>query len=538
MDFDFRFSSAVRKLIISLFLAFNFTFLANSQTNNYADNLNSLENSLSPNAWSFIKFTEHPVDYYTGTPDIGVDLYTVMDGSVKVPIRLTYNASGIKVDEEASWVGLGWNLSVGGVLTEIINGSRDNSSSYPYDDLDDFMPTTSGMENYGTSSPQGFNSIYPNARDGHYNPDVFVFNFFGYSGKFVFDHRTNQPRFLDRNKHNLKIVPLDGNTELNEDGWKIIDANGVQYFFEYQEYIQYDGSIGDIKSISNYLTKVIYPDGGYIQFEYETLALESKYAGSEELIYDLENACGSDDLKNYTDYSTVPYQNVTIQKYAPVQLTSMSTQNIEVLFETSARDDLYSAEKLDKIIVQNNDELNKREIVFDYSYFNASTVGGSVIDVIPNNWTTTNKEKKLKLNSVTTDGVYSFNYFETYSIPQLGSRAQDHWGYYNGKNNTSSIPKLKYVRNSTINRLSGTSNIPTGHRFENLSWGGWRGADIDYAVSGMLKMITYPTKGSTTYNYELNEFSNYSIPDADYETQTPSLLASGTDYPHTAAAIQ
>lgn len=59
----------------------------------------------APNAASFNKYIDNPIGLYNGTPEVNVPLYTLKDGSIEIPITLRYNTSGIKVNEEASWVG-------------------------------------------------------------------------------------------------------------------------------------------------------------------------------------------------------------------------------------------------------------------------------------------------------------------------------------------------------------------------------------------------------------------------------------------------
>src|SRR3982750_459283 len=68
----------------------------------------------SPNAAAFQKYGEIPVSPYTGIPDISVPVYTVQFRDISIPITLSYHASGIKVNEESSQVGLGWSINTGG----------------------------------------------------------------------------------------------------------------------------------------------------------------------------------------------------------------------------------------------------------------------------------------------------------------------------------------------------------------------------------------------------------------------------------------
>src|ERR1700733_7238015 len=76
----------------------------------------------SPTQQAFQKYGDIPVSAYTGIPSVSVPLYTVSYRDISVPITLSYHASGIKVAEEASQVGLGWVINAGGSISRNING--------------------------------------------------------------------------------------------------------------------------------------------------------------------------------------------------------------------------------------------------------------------------------------------------------------------------------------------------------------------------------------------------------------------------------
>jgi len=83
----------------------------------------------SPEAAAFMKSGNVPVSTFTGVANISIPLFTIKDGPIELPIILSYNSSGIRVDEQAGWSGLGFNLSYGGQLTRSIRGSDDFSLS-------------------------------------------------------------------------------------------------------------------------------------------------------------------------------------------------------------------------------------------------------------------------------------------------------------------------------------------------------------------------------------------------------------------------
>src|SRR5258707_10657605 len=70
----------------------------------------------SPTATGLEKYGTYQVNEFTGLPEISIPLYTIEAGGLQVPITLSYHASGIKVTEVASWVGMGWSVSAGGQI--------------------------------------------------------------------------------------------------------------------------------------------------------------------------------------------------------------------------------------------------------------------------------------------------------------------------------------------------------------------------------------------------------------------------------------
>src|SRR5437879_4397707 len=86
----------------------------------------------SPTAYSFTKYGDIPVNMYTGAASVDIPIWTVKGVDLAAPVSLSYHGGGIKVQEEASWVGLGWNLSAGGSITRSVRGVHDESADYPF----------------------------------------------------------------------------------------------------------------------------------------------------------------------------------------------------------------------------------------------------------------------------------------------------------------------------------------------------------------------------------------------------------------------
>jgi hypothetical protein len=88
---------------------------------------------LTPNAASLGLYGDIPVSLYTGTPEISIPLYEIKVDDFTLPISLNYHASGVRVDQHPGWVGLGWSLFAGGVITRQRENGIDESDGYAAD---------------------------------------------------------------------------------------------------------------------------------------------------------------------------------------------------------------------------------------------------------------------------------------------------------------------------------------------------------------------------------------------------------------------
>src|SRR5882724_7901643 len=235
----------------------------------------------SPTAASLGKYGDIPISYHTGIPQVGVPLYTVKAGPISLPVGLSYHASGLKVMEPASWVGAGWSLDAGGVITRSVMGQPDEKGTNMGSTETQGHFSDYGYNNYLYQSNQedwlGFSA---GRKDGE--PDLFFFNFAGYTGKFYFrDDRT--PVLVPQ--QDLKIVPYypadssgyivlaPGSGSIQS--FTVTTPDGTQYFFGNtpgvagtppfevtNPYTSQSGSGGTAIS-SWYLNKVVSADGQF-----------------------------------------------------------------------------------------------------------------------------------------------------------------------------------------------------------------------------------------------------------------------------------
>lgn len=129
----------------------------------------------SPTAASLGKYADIPVNNHTGIPGISIPIYTVKEGSLELPVSLSYHAGGLKVMETASWVGAGWSLNAGGVITRTVRGAPDEkgtSSVYnqAYGYFSDYG--YSHYSFYGSNGEPEGEEFISGKRDGE--PDLFL----------------------------------------------------------------------------------------------------------------------------------------------------------------------------------------------------------------------------------------------------------------------------------------------------------------------------------------------------------------------------
>jgi hypothetical protein len=216
-----QFKSA--RFLCALFAAFFFiTFNAAAQTSQTQYFLPQ-PFPRSPTATALEKYGTYQVNEFTGIPDISIPLYTVEAGGFKVPITLSYHASGVKASEVASWVGLGWSVSSGGQISSRAMGLPDDS---PNGYLHGFMYPDSTLDPTTTDGIQYLEYAATNYYDT--KPDIYSYDFPGHGGKFFFDgspHNNFAVRLLPFAP--VKIThPTGGLSYIN-----IADEHGNNYSF-------------------------------------------------------------------------------------------------------------------------------------------------------------------------------------------------------------------------------------------------------------------------------------------------------------------
>jgi len=459
----------------------------------------------SPTAASIGKYGNINVSYYNGSPDISIPLYEVNTLNHKLNVNLRYDASGTKVLQDASWVGLGWTLNAGGAITRTVRQQDDFIEHGYY--FSQHLPANDGpLYHYSPSTAQAdkfyFDDVYSGQMDSE--PDVFNYNFAGRRGKFILGKNIdNSIVYLDE-QNDIEFVYTSGK-------WVATDGNGLKFYFGTTERTQdYNRSSNTALTNFNgvealnfnynsspntawYIDSIVAPTAEKIVFEYVfgkslSLVSESEIYCKLANIQILEGCTAQVPTGFSNDYRTY---DASRQAIRDVYLKKISFINGSVEFKLSERSDitylpnndgLLLPSKLDSIIIKDINGNSVKGYRFFYTYFNSSDANG-----------------RLKLDSLAEfgkDGLtkppYAFTYINPNSLPQKYTKSIDHWGYYNGANNTTLLPS--YADPGASLPFVGADREP-----DTIN---------NYLMNGVMSSIRYPTGGKTSFEYELHDYSN------------------------------
>lgn len=456
----------------------------------YSQPIPTVVNIKSPEVNAFNRFIETPVSQYSGVPSISIPLYEIQIKGINIPITLDYHAGGIRVDQDATWVGLGWNINYGGQVTRKSRGVADE---FYYLKGDDQNPQGT---NYFMNLPNLSNLPDPNnmsARYGRisdckygnndYMPDEFYYSLLGYSGRFMFSQ--SKKKFLLYPKEDIDVFAnLNGNeinsltiklpsgvtAELGEDGY----SKQAQRVRNTDTYIKNSWMVKRISN--NYNETITY---NYENFQYKL----AKIIGQQYKIHSLSSQ----------DLITSVSNDITYD--SRIKTITFSGGRIEFL--TDSREDMPSlALKEIKVFDEKNNII--KHIKFNYSYFYGDQYEGTTQNFFVSSVPTDYRFKRLKLDqvSILADNEKTLNYNLDYNtsekMPSKYAFSQDHWGYYNG------IPNLS--------QFGLIPNLATQFT------GGDRRVNPELSKLFALKSIVYPEGGKTEFIYENNTAGVRDVP--------------------------
>lgn len=457
----------------------------------------------SPTASSLVAYADYPVSHYTGVPDISIPLYEIDIDGYKLPITLSYHASGVRVNQEASWVGLGWALNAGGVVSRTVKCADDFHEYYTPNIQRGYYDGPEASNPYSEDFYSGFivdGTIY-RTLIADSEPDIFRYSIPEGSGKFLID-KSRGAALFDKSA-NVKVELL---TENFKKYFNLITSDGTQYLFKEYETTRsygregfmnmnldnatkYDENVNDINltyalgseyTSSWYLTRITTATNRVITFVYAT---ESFVAPVQEscmkytpILFSGSSICGPGNDIRYSCNKTI---------VEGLRLSQIIWDGGRIDFNCTSREDMVGVidgpqqQKLSTLKVYDKNSVCVKSFQFDYDYFNSSYQG-----------TYKHVFKRLKLTKLTdtadANNIHVFAYNEG-TLPPKNSKNTDFWGYYNGR----SFGAQYY------------SNLMYNNKF-------YEGADkktrLEYMRIGSLKSIRYPLGELVQLTYEANKY--------------------------------
>lgn len=542
----------------------------NAQTNFAYGSINSGSSSLtSPSVNGIEKNNLSTIDHYTGKVDVSLPIYTIKTGNITYPINLVYNTGGIKVDQLASDVGLGFIIPTA-LITRTINHANDfdntgslelqtDYNTYSQDDKDHDIPIEDEKVGYFLAKETDWVISHISSVD--YLPDTYHFySGNGQSTNFFFEDLFTPVEInpkgtkIEAIASKIRIDSKKGNyNAANSSLWepvynflthdfftiKITTNEGIQYTFSDCDYsmnqlLNGKSEIGSPAQISAWhITKIEdLRSGKKIEFVYDiTSSNPNKDTNSyfktsvaeREFSYSYNTHSGPGDAVGhfYNKDVTVPFASVHVQKK---RLKKIIFDEGEIEFNYNnngvsgqsliVRNDVYNADCLTQIYIKDANAVVKA-FNFNYDYFSSNhNVGEFNPDAGAFN---TYRYNRLKLLSFGETGkpLYKFSYDETNKLPAINSFSIDFLGYYNNSPDVYS-PSLIVTNNlhPTLyhyNNQFEKSLLP--YKVDNTNPttipGYFDRKANNYSKTWSLIKIEYPTGGSVEYQYETNKFEEF-----------------------------
>lgn len=276
-----------KKAIVSTQLFIILLLLLNFRTYAQQEKLEKF-NTVSPNS---VKMVENGgavnSNLYNGSLSVNLPITTFRSRNISIPIEISYNSNGIRINQRPTSVGIGWNINLGGEITRIVRGYPDEKKATRLTDSRDSYYNPSGG---GTHIPEIPSYEEPVSYDGSYlavrhilnsytgniqsfidnvvkpnydqkiidlAPDEFIFNFNGISGSFYFSS-DGGVKFKSKSGIQFKVEYTLSSKELYGsvfipryiESFKLVDNKGVQYFFGGLNAVEYSYPAQDVSQVA------------------------------------------------------------------------------------------------------------------------------------------------------------------------------------------------------------------------------------------------------------------------------------------------
>ncbi len=475
------------KIRLMLLMLFGYT-IAFSQTQSDVELPLPNVNIPSPGAFQLTQYGDNPINEFNGRLSTNIPLYTYKWGNLELPISLSYDAAGVKVDDLPTWTGINWTLQAGGVISRIVKDMPDEYAPTRIHLSDaeiirttesDCSPDTAQYFDYGVTPSQQDKEV-----------DLFSFSFPGYSGTFYIDFDGKVQ--LTKMDSELKI-DISNFFTVHNNQIIITTPNGVKYHFGGVNATEISAGYSGSKqgaifsSTSFYLFKIEHPVNGVINLEYEATTGNQIYSINKSSYVGHPLAIpSSEQLPLVQQVSALKSNTFVTHVYQSKFLSKITGENSleEVIFNTTQYTNANFIKVLNSIEIKNRDVLTRKidlsYLLKDGDFTRADRFFLEKVEI----------DKDFDIGNLNGKKFeeYRMVYEDPLKLPKRLSFEQDILGYYNNEvQNISLIP-----------------NDPLEPEFDDVSTYGFanRHAKFEYAVKGVLKQLYYPTGGFTEFDYE------------------------------------
>ena len=447
----------------------------------------------TPESTSLGKYVDVPIDYSTGTPNISVPVLTIVENKLKLPITLSYHTS-LRAGDMASWCGLGWSLNgAGGQISRTVQGKPDESpNGYFFGEID--LNTAEQIANESLFDSQ---------------PDIFTISG-PVNAKFFID-TGKVPKVVDQTQH-LKVEILEGTSPILE-GFIVTIPDGTRYIYgkdgtrtareslTTNSNADYTNAWKLLRIQSYDLTDHLLFNYEQESYSYKTLATCIKeYSNLGSPINQVK--CPGRNGIHTIGGDAYNYITHTISGFRLTSITTGSqSKTVNFIGNTDRLDLGNTSKRLDYIDFQTGGKCQRFD--FHYSYFKDPTTSSFrfgyrlKLDSLQelSSFTPTVKKEPWKFRYASSQNADGSQY-----MPHRLTKRIDHWGFYNGKTLNDDLLVLApstdlEISNSGILESYGCAD---------------RNSSQDSMKIGILDQITYPTKGTRTYEYEAHTVSQLS----------------------------
>ncbi|MFN8291996.1 MAG: DUF5977 domain-containing protein [Chitinophagaceae bacterium] len=435
----------------------------------------------------------------TGVPSIQFPLFVIKSGNINLPITLKYHAGGYKVNELPSWVGMGWTLDVGGIISKKVNGlddmfdSRENQFPYyvfaPNNNI--FHPIIKTIHQavadqaiLANSDPIAYKTFLGRIAKGNVDgeADEFIFSTPEGSGTIVYSQLTQ--KFQINKINGWKALFNLSNSPLIEAKWDVIGTSGVRYNFGAIELEKNPLNYNPPEEAQSYNTQLI--SSWHLSQVYDDINGKSisLYYNSPWKFFNTGDS--------YT-WEITPagiFKSGGVRGYLKEQqeltVDHINFDNGVVQFVPLTT----PGSPLKEMQVKDYQNRIVKRILFDYFYDTARLANGQPDPQGLTLFLKGFREINIKANGDTVKNApYVFNYDFNRHVPKRFSYAQDSWGFFNGKlNNPNLIP----------------NDILVAYNSNVAGQGGDRSIDTACTKAGIIKEIIHPTGGKTVLDFENN----------------------------------